>query len=185
MSFQKEVWDNLRKISPKTETKQGFTYVPWSVAWGELMNHYPRSDFEYGEVIRYPDDTAAVEVTVTVVSESSRNEQFRRTERLPVLNGNKPVTNPNSFAINTAYKRCLVKCLAHCGLGLHIYEGEDVPLYTNDEAKERIWEALALANDPTKAKFWKACGVEPDSSLDTVPDEKLKPALKWLREQVA
>lgn len=34
---------------------------------------------------------------------------------------------PTSFDLNTAYKRCLVKAIALHGLGLYIYNGEDVP----------------------------------------------------------
>lgn len=49
-------------------------------------------------------------------------------EWLPVLDqSNRPITNPNSFQINTSHKRCFVKALAKHGLGLYLYVGEDLP----------------------------------------------------------
>ncbi|HSX49284.1 MAG TPA: DUF1071 domain-containing protein [Candidatus Saccharimonadales bacterium] len=38
-----------------------------------------------------------------------------------------PTPAPTSFDINTSHKRCLVKAIALHGLGLYIYNGEDVP----------------------------------------------------------
>jgi hypothetical protein len=41
---------------------------------------------------------------------------------------NQPVSNPDSFAVNTAMQRALVKAVALHGLGLYIYAGEDLPV---------------------------------------------------------
>jgi hypothetical protein len=50
------------------------------------------------------------------------------TSQLPVLNAqNKAITNPDSFAVNTAMQRCLAKAIALHGIGLYIYAGEDIP----------------------------------------------------------
>jgi hypothetical protein len=49
------------------------------------------------------------------------------TEDFPVLNyKNQAVKDPDSFAVNTALKRCLVKSMAYFGLGHYIYCGESV-----------------------------------------------------------
>jgi hypothetical protein len=40
---------------------------------------------------------------------------------------NKPIAEPDSFAVNTAMQRCLAKAIALHGIGLYIYNGEDVP----------------------------------------------------------
>jgi hypothetical protein len=48
---------------------------------------------------------------------------------------NKAISNPDSFAINTAMMRCLVKCLALYGLGHYIYAGEDLPFAAVQEKK--------------------------------------------------
>lgn len=47
-----------------------------------------------------------------------------------------PTPVPTSFDLNTAYKRCLVKAIALHGLGLYIYNGEDVPEVNQEEVKK-------------------------------------------------
>jgi len=42
-------------------------------------------------------------------------------------NVNKTILKPNAYQINTSIARCLVKCFALHGLGLYIYQGEDLP----------------------------------------------------------
>jgi|DEB0MinimDraft_10_1074344.scaffolds.fasta_scaffold37032_2 hypothetical protein len=185
MSFAKEVYDKFHAIdvSGMVEKKQGFSYLSWSHAHHILMTHYPESEYEHCNSVRYDDGTMAVTVQVTV---KDGERMIARAETLPVLNGNKPITNPNSFHINTAVKRCFVKALALHGLGLSIYAGEDMPLYSDEENQEGIVALLELASDEDKAKFYKACGVSEDEfSPDKVPPVKLKPAHKWLSERVA
>jgi len=46
---------------------------------------------------------------------------------------NKPILNPDAFAVNTAIMRCMTKALALHGLGIYIYSGDDLP---EDESKE-------------------------------------------------
>lgn len=184
MSFYREVYEELRKITLPTQEKQGMTYAPWASAWDELMKVYPDSVFQYGPVTRFEDGTAMVEVTVTIKGKT--RESATRTEQLPVLNGNKPVANPNAFHLNTAYKRCLVKCLGLFGLGLYIYEGEDMPDYDEDTAQNILDSYVNLATEADQEKFWKACG-QPEPSernLELVDPQKLKPAIKWIKQQV-
>lgn len=185
MSFYREVYEKLSKIELPTEQERGITYVPWAKAWDELMKVYPDSAFEYGPVTRYEDGTAMVEVSVTIKGKT--RESATRSEMLPVMRKLKKgdsmddiaVKNPNAFQINTAYKRCLAKCLGLFGLGLYIYEREDLPDYSEDEASELIAELLEHKSGETKAKFYKALGTEDISKADP---NKLKPALKWLKE---
>jgi hypothetical protein len=54
-------------------------------------------------------------------------DSYSVTEFLPVLDyKNKPIANPNCFDVNSAYQRCLVKCMAYMGLGMYIYQGETI-----------------------------------------------------------
>jgi hypothetical protein len=47
---------------------------------------------------------------------------------LPVMDhNNKAIKDPDSFAINKAYMRCLAKNVAAHGIGLYIFAGEDIP----------------------------------------------------------
>ena len=50
------------------------------------------------------------------------------TEILPVLDHrNKAVQNPGSDQVNKSLQRCLVKACAMHGLGISLYQGEDLP----------------------------------------------------------
>lgn len=73
---------------------------------------------------------------------------------------------PTSFDINTSHKRCLVKAIALHGLGLYIYNGEDVPevdeeaIKKQKEAEEedrknfvKMVKELAASNDNIATKL--------------------------------
>jgi len=65
--------------------------------------------------------TGMVWVTVTLFG-------LPRTCMLPVMDyKNKPILNPDAFAVNTAIMRCMTKALALHGLGIYIYAGDDLP----------------------------------------------------------
>jgi hypothetical protein len=50
------------------------------------------------------------------------------TAQLPVLDfRNQAIPKPNAMQVNTAMQRCLAKAIALHGLGLYIYQGEDLP----------------------------------------------------------
>ena len=48
---------------------------------------------------------------------------------------NKPIAEPDSFAVNTAMQRCLAKAIALHGIGLYIYNGEDLPPDLGEDVK--------------------------------------------------
>jgi hypothetical protein len=79
--------------------------------------------FKQGEIgpLFLPDGSAMVYVSVTIHDNTKGCV-------LPVMDHrNKAIKNPDAFAINTAYMRCLAKAIAMHGLGLYIYAGEDLP----------------------------------------------------------
>jgi len=112
------------------EKKGKFSYLSWAWAWDTLKRECPEATFTKhtfnaeGNTTPYMTDHsgfAYVMVSVHVEDET-------QTEVFPVLNhSNKPIQNPNSFDVNTALQRALVKAIAMLGLGLYIYAGEDVP----------------------------------------------------------
>lgn len=126
---RKSVWETLSAIdcSGHTEDKNGFTYLAWSWAWETLKIHYPTARFEKHPVQHLPDGTAMLSCRVWIDDIEDVTEVF------PVINySNKSIQNPDAFQINTAYQRCLVKCLAYMGLGMYIYHG----LKEHPEAQE-------------------------------------------------
>ena len=157
-------WATLSKVdvSEHCETKGGFTYLSWSWAWSTLKKHYPDATFEKHlfDGLPYMLDAqgfAFVQVTVTIVGQSA-------TEILPVLNhSNKPIKNPDSFAVNTALQRCLGKAIAFHGLGHHVYAGEDLPPGAEPKLGEVVDdEPMVVENIEDTLTFDKS---PPESSL--------------------
>jgi hypothetical protein len=127
-------------VNDHTEKKNGLTYLSWAWAWAEALKADPLATFNVQTFDGKPyveiNGTAMVWVTVTMFNKPV-------TCFLPVMNGaNKPLTlageevqtrrgpiieKIDSFTVNTAIMRCMVKGLALHGLGLYIYAGEDLP----------------------------------------------------------
>lgn len=142
--------------SAHTEKKDKFTYLSWTWAWSLIKSHYPTATFEkvvfhdnQNNPLPFMRDTKGntyVQTTVTIEGES-------HSEIYPVLDyRNKAVPFPDSFTVNTALQRCLVKTIAYFGLGLNIYAGEDLPVMDTEESKKE-WQANV---DRIKEQFGKA-----------------------------
>ena len=124
---------NDTDVSDRVKTKNGLSYLPWSSAWAEVKQVDPNANFkvypqvmdEGGNTRFWHDDGKSgwVEVGVTV-----NNQEI--VEHLAIMdfkNAAIPSDKITSVDANKAMKRCLVKAIAMHGLGLHIYEGEDLP----------------------------------------------------------
>lgn len=117
-------------VNDHTEKKNGLTYLSWAWAWAEVLKADPSATFEvktfaHDQYTEMPymnvNGTALVWVTVTMFGKPM-------TCMLPVMDyRNKPILNPDAFAVNTAIMRCMTKAVALHGLGLYIYAGEDLP----------------------------------------------------------
>jgi hypothetical protein len=109
-------------VGDHIEKKNGLSYLSWAWACDQLLRVDPSANWEYHEPIKCGKDTLMVSVTVTAFGKAMKMI-------LPVMDyKNKAIPDPDSFAINTSYQRCLVKAIALHGLGLYIYAGEDLPL---------------------------------------------------------
>lgn len=158
MSEEKSVWETLSKIDvgEHTEKKGQFTYLSWAWAWATLKDNYPETSFEKHEyyyenfTLPYmidPQGFAYVKVTVRVHPHGQG-----LSETMPVLNHqNKPIKNPDSFAVNTSLQRCLAKCIAMHGLGAYIYAGEDLPPVERIDCIEMIDSLRAMMDEKDSA----------------------------------
>jgi hypothetical protein len=157
--IHKEIWQTLSSIdcSDHVEKKANLTYLSWAWAWATLMEHYPEATFEFDEPKVMNDGTMMVFCTV-IIQECSRKMW------LPVMDyKNKSISNPDSFAVNTAMMRCLVKCLALYGLGHYIYAGEDLPqAHKPDRKPDLILSQMlhACTNIDELRAVWKALSPE-------------------------
>jgi hypothetical protein len=163
---EKMKYAELRKVdvSKYVEKKNGLTYLSWAWAVDQLLQHDPAAQWEYAQPVMFG-HTMMVFCTVNAFGVS-------RTAQLPVMNHrNQAVENPDSFQVNTAMQRCLAKAIALHGLGLYIYNGEDLPPSEEGDAtltEEDIGKIAELAekvgSDVAKiAAFYKV------ESLNQIP----------------
>ena len=134
-------YKQLREIdvSKYTEKKNGLTYLSWAWAVDQLLLSDPKAYWFYSEPKNWGE---TVMVFCTVVS-----NDVARTAQLPVMDyRNKAIPNPDAFAVNTAMQRCLAKAIALHGIGLYIYNGEDVPPELGIDVKD----AMPPVKTPTK-----------------------------------
>ena len=145
--MKNKVFETLSKINVNdmTEKKGRFTYLSWSDAVNVVKSNFPDTTWKNQEfVIEHNGGKYTVPymldpitghgfVKCTVTIEGQDHEQTH-----PILNHlNKPIAKPDSYAINTAQQRCLAKCLSLHGLGLYIYQGEDLPVLTKEEEDQQ------------------------------------------------
>ena len=145
--MKNKVFETLSKINVNdmTEKKGRFTYLSWSDAVNVVKSNFPDTTWKNHEfVIEHNGGKYTVPymldpitghgfVKCTVTIEGQDHEQTH-----PILNHlNKPIAKTDSYAINTAQQRCLAKCLSLHGLGLYIYQGEDLPVLTKEEEDQQ------------------------------------------------
>jgi len=130
-------------VNDHVEKKNGLSYLSWAWAWAEVLKIDPTARYTVHEYDGLPlvylkDGSAMVKVSVEIKGDI-------KTCLLPVLDHrNKPIENPNSFAVNTSIMRCLTKCVALFGLGLYIYSGDDLPAAEREEMDAEIDAKLAV-----------------------------------------
>jgi len=152
----KQGFEQLNKINVNdmTEKKNGLTYLSWAHAWAEFCKIFPNATYEVKMFDGKPyvfDENLGYMVFTTV---HTGTDEDPKSMQLPVMDGankaqknvsytykvkeykdgkwtgsftDKTVEQATMFDINTAIMRCMVKNLAMYGLGLYIYQGEDLP----------------------------------------------------------
>ena len=123
-------------VNEHVEKKGQLKYLSWAWAWAEALKADNNATFEVKMFGDMPycsiGQTCMVWVTVTMYGKPLMCQ-------LPVIdNRNKPIINPDAFAINTSIMRCLAKAVALHGLGLYIYAGEDLPESFDDEPVQPV-----------------------------------------------
>jgi hypothetical protein len=144
-NYFKTLYDvNVKK---KVKKKNNLNYLSWSAAWAEVKKIYPDATYHIyeretpeGLVINYFTDgkTCWVKTGVTI-------NGIEHIEDLPVMdfkNQSIKLESVTSSDVNKAIQRSLTKACARHGLGLYIYEGEDLPEAEGEKQKE-LEEKLA------------------------------------------
>lgn len=115
---------------------------------------------------------------------------YDQNQRKNVPTGNmveKSVDSFTMFDINKTIMRCLTKCLAMFGLGLYIYNNEDMPevfeeptVYVTAEMVLEL-EELITKSGADKSKFLIAFGIK---KLDEMPRNNFATAIKALNAKL-
>ena len=133
-------FQELRKIdvSKYTEKKGKFTYLSWAWAVDTLLQHDESATWGYADPMTLPDGSMMVFCTVQAFGKNM-------TAQLPVIDfKNQAIKNPNAMQLNTAMQRCLAKAISLHGIGLYIYQGEDLPEGDVLERIENIYKEQGI-----------------------------------------
>lgn len=212
---------DIRKIdvSDHIEKKMNLSYLSWAWAYDEMKKIDEKATYEIKEFV--DNDTlmqyaqAGIAITPELIEACKINYKKDRagayvevavtlngktvTESLPVMDfKNKAMVNPTSMDVNKAHKRCFVKALAHHGLGLYIYAGEDLPeepaepadkvkpkAANSDDIESRInsgYEHL-IAKGDFKNKTEVTNAIKEDFDVNKIADVKDQHVLGWLLER--
>ena len=142
-------------LSDKCEKRESLTYLSWANAWSEFKSAYPSATYrilknENGlPYFSDPDLGIMVFTEVTVddvthqmwlpVMDSKNKAMKLEPYTYSVWNNfkkafeEKTVQAASMFDINKTLMRCLVKNLAMFGLGLYIFQGDDLPEKSADD----------------------------------------------------
>lgn len=143
-------------VSEKVKAKNGLNYLSWSAAWAEVKKRHPDAEFTIYEQVmdelgnKRPWFVDPISNTCWVKT-GVRINGIEHIEDLPIMNfKNKSMTSSEVTSIdaNKAIQRSLTKACARHGLGLYIYEGEDLPEEAKEEKKkqEKAKSELEIAN---------------------------------------
>ena len=162
-------YTDLRKldVSKYTEKKGKFTYLSWAWAVDTLLQHDESATWGYADPMTLPDGSMMVFCTVPAFGKNM-------TAQLPVLDfKNQAIKNPNAMQLNTAMQRCLAKAISLHGIGLYIYQGEDLPEGDVLERIENIYKEQGVA---TARQYFNGLN-EADRKLCMPFIEKIKKAV--------
>lgn len=180
-------------ISDKIRKKKDLNYISWASSWAELKQADPDATFEV-----YEDEVEITQVTESgttikrtfkmpwFVAEDGRSgwvklcvTAFGRTitERYPITDfANRPISAEKITSVdaNNSLQRALAKACARHGIGLYLYEGEDMPEETKEltMTQRKCLEAIQrkCKNEKLKDKVATVC-------KDMLPEENGDPTL--------
>lgn len=219
MKFEELLKLNVNdKIETRKSGKTELKYLSWSYAVAEFTKAYPNFTYEIkmfdGKPYIYDENTGYM-VFTSITAEEQTKEMW-----LPVMNSaNKAmkkekytymvkkidkytgeeklvemtVEPATMFDINKTIMRCLVKNMAMFGLGLYIYNGEDLP-ETEKEEKPQPKTATIPSATPAQIAVLRGLKVKTEKPLEKLTyaeakniiekAEKFKTAKKIVAQEI-
>lgn len=170
--YQLNFTDSVKK-------KKNLNYLPWSKAWAELKKLYPDANYaihKFGEnSLPYILDEdlgymVSTEVTINgvthemmlAVMDTSNRAMKNRDYTYKTRAGENTVSAASMCDIARTIMRCLTKNIAMHGLGLYLYEAEELPeaIRKLAELQDECWHLLqtkSKLSDKAKAEVKKVC----------------------------
>lgn len=161
-------------LSDKCEKRESLTYLSWANAWSEFKSAYPSATYQIlkneNGLPYFSDPNLGIMVFTEVTVDDVTHQMW-----LPVMDNKnkamklqsytysvwdnyqkkhveKTVQAASMFDINKTLMRCLVKNLAMFGLGLYIFQGDDLPEKQGDDttssAPQQIQRPVQQPIDP-------------------------------------
>ena len=147
-------------LSDKCEKRESLTYLSWANAWSEFKSAYPSATYQIlkneNGLPYFSDSNLGImvftEVTVDDVTHQmwlpvmdNKNKAMKLQSYTYLVWDNyqkkhveKTVQAASMFDINKTLMRCLVKNLAMFGLGLYIFQGDDLPEKSADDTNSSV-----------------------------------------------
>ena len=192
-------------VRDKTKTKNNLSYLSWASAWSEVKKVFPDATFKiYEQPIKIVETSEGKEITREVerpwfddgntgwVKTGVIINGIEHIEELPIMdfkNKSIPAGNITSLDANKAVQRSLTKACARHGLGLYIYEGEDLPEESKEIEKLRAecWKLFcdrAKISDNAKVRANELCK-DADPSGDPRMIDNVETLTKLKKELIA
>ncbi|MGI6069093.1 MAG: DUF1071 domain-containing protein [Blautia sp.] len=185
-------------VRSKTKVKNNLNYLSWAAAWAEVKKLFPTATFHvYEENIEITENIDGREVKKSIgrpwfddgntgwVKTGVTIHGIEHIEELPVMdfkNRSLEASKITSADANKAIQRSITKACARHGLGLYIYEGEDLPQELKEteklqaECMEVITKRSALSQK-TKERVAEIC-------KELLPEENGDPRLCDVNEKL-
>jgi hypothetical protein len=171
---KKSAFDTLYAINVKNkiEKKGNLDYLPWATAWAEVKKVYPNVTYKvykndtYGINYHHDGRTAWVEVGVTI-------NDLEHINSLPIMdyrNNAIPLEKVTSMDVNKAIQRSFTKAIAMHGLGLTIYNGEELEAEVVAIVEEKPKKGSKLSISTAKWNKMKAYAKQNKDNRDVVFD---------------
>lgn len=190
-------------VKDKVEQKNGLNYLSWAYAWAEIKKIYPKANYtiyKFGDrQLPYVyDEKTGYMVFTDVTIDNITHEMW-----LPVMDGanktmldhpytykvkdkqngghiEKTVEPATMFDINKTIMRCLTKNLAMFGLGLSLYQGEDLPVISTKEDAEKYVINFGKHQGKTLKELVKTQPKYAEWLYANTKDENIKIGLEFL-----
>lgn len=198
-------------VRDKVEQKNGLNYLSWAYAWAEVKKIDEYAEYN---ILRFENNLPYVydEKTGYMVFTEMEILGIKHSMFLPVMDGanktmldhpytykvkeykdgkftgdyvEKDVEAATMFDVNKTLMRCLVKNIAMFGLGLNLYQGEDLPAVATKEEAEKVVITFGKHNGKTLKELYENERRYFEWLRENTKDENIKVAIDLISPTIS